>query len=272
MGLEHVAGNLAAVGFGACRTFFLYGLMKANHQRFQKVEQERDELRAENAILLKRVIPEAALEPTVATVNNSERVDLTIRSDGVDRVLQGEGNSDLRADISVFKEDAVVRRYIEERGWSGYLEDMDAIRRQVRESFPNGIEAEYGESVEGRSPPSDAELKRYCELLSTELYQFFADRNRDDPSKRLRLGVQQATTEEEKQRVWQNEIEEDRRYYEETMNLYQQKFEGSVLAVFTALRQRGWCDPEDRQRFESAINLVDIREIAQRLGAIGNQL
>lgn len=116
--------------------------------------------------------------------------------------------------------------------------------------------------------PSRSELKRRCCQLSDELYQFFAERERAYlPIKRQAdehwQKMVSAQTEEERLYYWNKHSQEGSGFYEETMSLYVERFEGRAIILFDTLAQRGWAEPRYRSRFSRPITTFDLRDIAE---------
>lgn len=105
--------------------------------------------------------------------------------------------------------------------------------------------------------PTDEELKQHCLELADRLHQFLEERGHgdlDDPMN-----------------------PETRRREDETMRLYRRHFGGEVKAVFAALEQRGWWQPETldekkRKHIEDPGHPFSVQDVAQHLSAAGHRL
>lgn len=123
---------------------------------------------------------------------------------------------------------------------------------------------------------SDEELKRQCRQLSEEIYEFFGDRERDDPHQRLSLEYaharKRATTAEEDRKALDEYRIQLRRYGDETRIRYRQRFEARVESLVDQLEARGLCDGDDRWILRGPGHTENyIPYVAKRLGAIGRR-
>jgi hypothetical protein len=119
-----------------------------------------------------------------------------------------------------------------------------------------------------KSAPA-AGLAGRAHALSRELYDFLAERRRDDPTLKLHLRSSSVSEEERHQR-WIESTVSTMEFYTETMNRYGQRFEARALAIFDAAAKAGLADPRKRVEFEHPTNPLGIQRIAQRLGTIGH--
>lgn len=122
--------------------------------------------------------------------------------------------------------------------------------------------------IEEFSGESDeAQLKQRCRQLSEELFQFMEERDADDPSKHP-----------ERHPGFWNRSTNQGRHDTETRTRYTERFGGQVGATLDAAQERGWIARPERKALEDNIKAalksptVRIREMAQRLAAIGHRL
>ena len=62
------------------------------------------------------------------------------------------------------------------------------------------------------------------------------------------------------------------KYYQETINLYSQKFGSRVVYTRNELAKRGLSDKILDENYENPVNYFGIRTVAERLGALAQQL
>ena len=109
----------------------------------------------------------------------------------------------------------------------------------------------------------------------SEIYQFMADRQRDDRSKELWLEGEGAQTEEEVRIRFRRHNEYTDRHFTETMSRYRERFQGRVMGLYADLRAAGLVSPEEHEEyghsFEIPINTHSINQVANRLAIIGHQ-
>jgi hypothetical protein len=122
--------------------------------------------------------------------------------------------------------------------------------------------------------PPKPDLATRAEALSRELYDFVAERKRDDPMMKsfLRSATGRSVlSDEERQREWAERTGDMHAFSTETMNRYRQRFAVRVLAVYDDAVAAGNEKPEDRLSFEHPTNELGIERVAQRIGVIGHK-
>ena len=123
---------------------------------------------------------------------------------------------------------------------------------------------------QSKEPPtselSDEDLREHCCELSAEIREFYK-RQQEDFDKRLRSDLRAVFLQEEPHRS-QWRAEETERHEMRMVDRYSELLGGAVSTLCDDLELRGWCTPEDRNRFENPTGLQDIRYTAQRLEAI----
>jgi hypothetical protein len=112
---------------------------------------------------------------------------------------------------------------------------------------------------------SDEDLTQRCCKLSAEIRGFYR-RQQEDFDKRLRSDYRAVFLEEPHRSQWR--AEETERHGRGMVDRYSDQLGGVVSALCDDLESRGWCTPEDRNRFENPTGPQDIRYAAQRLDAI----
>jgi hypothetical protein len=115
-----------------------------------------------------------------------------------------------------------------------------------------------------------AALAVRAETLSRELYDFVAERKRDDAARGLRKWWGPGVSEEEKQRRFNEGVDDDYRFTAETMSRYGQRFAVRALTLFDDADEVGLAEMEDRRLFVNPVNPLGIEQIAQRVGVIGH--
>ena len=117
----------------------------------------------------------------------------------------------------------------------------------------------------------DEELRRRCRELSVEIYQFMADRDRDDPADELWHAQRRAATEEERDRLFERQSNQSSRHFHDTMHRYRERYETEALTLFDRAQERGWVQAGKRSWFETPTNTHGIYTVAQILGTIGRR-
>ena len=113
----------------------------------------------------------------------------------------------------------------------------------------------------------EAQLKQRCRQLSEELFEFMEERDLDDPNKHP-----------ERHPGFWNRSTKQTAHDNETRTRYTERFGGQVGATLDAAQERGWIARPERKTLEDNIMAalksptVRIREMAQRLAAIGHRL
>lgn len=103
-------------------------------------------------------------------------------------------------------------------------------------------------------------LQRECRHLSQEILQFLSDRQRAEPDL------------PSSKRDWHKRTNESIRCHQETVSLYHQRFGARVIALYETLKEIGHSDSELDFFYEHPTNALGIREVGQRLGALGERL
>lgn len=157
--------------------------------------------------------------------------------------------------------------------WAGWLDDI-----------PGGLDrwviggvglllftVVYGEEITQRvqkwltwsqslSRLSDAELKRECERVSQDMLQFMVDREAAQPD--LPMG----------KRNWNLQTNDLIRHSQLSVSLFHQRFGAKMVWLRDELSKREY-DVSELDRYANfAVNPFAMREVAQRLGAIAEQL
>jgi len=114
------------------------------------------------------------------------------------------------------------------------------------------------ESLRKKNGNEDS-LKKDIQHLSTEILNFIADRKRNEPQL-------------PKKDSWQRDTELMIKYSQETMNQYSIKFAVRVISARNSLFSRGLFDEELDKFYEHPTNLIGIRIVGERLGALSEKL
>jgi hypothetical protein len=117
---------------------------------------------------------------------------------------------------------------------------------------------------------SSADLKEPCLELSSELFQFVSERDKEDPMHTQWIANASDAELNEFSR-------QSTQYMNETMHLYDQQYAGRVMSLFELLEQRKLWNPEKlglevRRRIQDPGTPHNIRDIARHLSRIGHQL
>ena len=216
--------------------FFLFGLMKANHEKFQEVEQERDELEAKNSeIEAERVQGSGQNQGAVLMVEDEGKlqiIDGYVQVTGFDTPILKATN---KADVSLIN---FASRTSKD---SAAVPAMNAARRW------------YSERI------SDEELAQRCRELSREISEFSEIRERSSP-------LEKDSPESPSPGIVQKEM----CYREDTKSQYRQLFFGRAIALLYAAAERNAYSSEELARLEwSPIMRQTMEETAQWLAAIG---
>lgn len=114
------------------------------------------------------------------------------------------------------------------------------------------------------------ELASRAHALSRELYDFLAERRRDDRTLESHLRSSGASDEERRLR-WIEDNISNQAFFTETMSRYGQRYATRALAIFDTAAETGLADPKDRWSFEHPTNLIGIEHVAQQLGVFGHK-
>jgi hypothetical protein len=117
---------------------------------------------------------------------------------------------------------------------------------------------------------SRTKLKEPCLELSSELFQFVSERDKEDPVHTQWIADASDAELDEFSR-------QSSQYMNETMHLYDQQYAGRVMSLFELLEQRKLWNPEklgleERRRIQDPGTPHDIRDIARHLSRIGHLL
>lgn len=143
---------------------------------------------------------------------------------------------------------------------------LDLVLEKVNPNAMTSIEQEKANTnyIEVRQqvqqetrPKSRLSLKQKARVLSSELLKFVADRDKQ-------IDVQSATFEQDVKNI--------PAYTQETMNIYTQQFSARVLALRDELMAAGADGLDSRFIFENPANLIDMKEIALKIGAAAEKL
>ena len=135
-------------------------------------------------------------------------------------------------------------------------------------SFINVVSDDFTNS--GLVRTDARELASRAHALSRELYDFLAERRRDDRTVESHLRSSGAPDDQRHQR-WIEESISSQAFFTETMSRYGQRYTARALAIFDTATETGLADPKDRWRFEHPTNPLGIEHIAQQLGVIGHK-
>ena len=120
------------------------------------------------------------------------------------------------------------------------------------------------------------ELKRRCRDLSQDIFEFWGDRQRDNPNTRLWQehirASQRDPTPEGNRKAWDDYIVESRRYQDETLSRFNQRFGAKVQRLVSDLEERDLITHRDRAHIQFLMHSDSgIPDIAKHLGAIGHK-
>jgi hypothetical protein len=121
-----------------------------------------------------------------------------------------------------------------------------------------------------REPAPSRELASRAQALSRELYDFLAERRRDDRTLESHLRSSGTTGQERHQR-WIEYTTSSQAFSTETMSRYGQRYAAHALAIFDAAAEAGLADLADRWCFMYPTNPLGIEHVAQGLGVIGHK-
>jgi hypothetical protein len=113
------------------------------------------------------------------------------------------------------------------------------------------------------------ELKRTAIALSSQILKFLTERNMGEP---------QLKPSEFKSfgfggfGPWQAAVDRYTGYSVDTLNLYRQQFGPSVVTVHDELAKRGLSNKQFDERYLDAGDTTGIREVAERMGALAEQI
>jgi hypothetical protein len=113
--------------------------------------------------------------------------------------------------------------------------------------------------AEKNGGPSEDDLKKRSRSLSAEMLTFLSDRNRSSPPL-PRPGT------------WQQDVHNQVRFMEETMDQYQVKFGARVIAVHDDFAKRGLRDEKLDKLYEYPANPMGVRMLGERIGALAERL
>jgi hypothetical protein len=113
--------------------------------------------------------------------------------------------------------------------------------------------------------PNDEDLAQRCCELSAEIFEFYKSQ-RENLVKTLQSGHGAFFLKGSEKSEWRSE--ETERQEKWMVDRYSEQFGGPVSALCDDIETRGWCTPEERNRFENPTEPQDIRYAAQRLNAI----
>lgn len=145
------------------------------------------------------------------------------------------------------------------------IEQLEAEQERLKSERGVLEDRVKGEFIRQESQPTDESLKQRCLQLSAELFQFLDEREKDDPHNTIwAAGLDASGLSDYSHKATL--------YTRETMRQYSKQFAGMVINLSEALKWRGWITAEEQMEFESAEIPSDIRDMAQRLSAIGHKL
>ena len=104
-----------------------------------------------------------------------------------------------------------------------------------------------------------ADLKNRGEILSHEILEFLADRERSSP--RLPNSA-----------TWKLDTEMMLRHSKETLNQYSIKFASRIISIRNELSSKGIIDEELEKFYEHPTNNIGIRTVGERIGSLSEKL
>jgi hypothetical protein len=124
---------------------------------------------------------------------------------------------------------------------------------------------------EGASP--DESFRAEAAQLSQRLYEFLADRTRDDPFRGTHptWGLPLDASEEERQAAWVHGTAEMTKFSDETVARYNQRFAAKAMALCERAIARGWATEQQRIHFEHPMGSMGIEAVARTLGLWGER-
>jgi hypothetical protein len=118
-----------------------------------------------------------------------------------------------------------------------------------------------------RAAPAPPDLATRAEALARDLYDFLADRQRDEPQFDL-IWMTDNVTEQDRQRRWAENGNRLKAFHAETMTRYGQRFAGRAINVFEEAAAVGLAQPEKRWFMRHPAGTHGIENIAQQMSAL----
>ena len=137
---------------------------------------------------------------------------------------------------------------------AGHEKEAAALRRELKTVGQKQLVARF-------------DLATEAEALSRDLFEFLAERKRDEPRPEALL-LTDGLTEEDRQARWARVTDEINKFTGETANRYSQRFAGRALNVYDQAAEAGLRKPEKRWFVKNANNTHSIEDVAQDMSAI----